>query len=107
MRLCPACRLPRPPAEVFVGQDGTAGLYSVTGICQACSSRYRRLPRSSRVKLINGNIRTAATDPERFYCVLFPTPGAARASAGLVSNPKTSEAALRMLGWPDPTGDPP
>lgn len=51
--------------------------------------------------MINGNIRNAITDPKRFYCALFPTSGAALASAGLVSNPKTSDAALRMLGWAD------
>jgi hypothetical protein len=96
-RLCPACRLPRPPSKIHIGEE--RGAFVVFGVCGACTARYQRLPHGPRHKLLNGASARAAADPARYLAGLFPELGAAQIVSGMLSHPRHADAAVDLLGW--------
>ena len=101
-RLCPACRLPRPPSQIHIGEAG--GAFVVFAVCGACAVRYQRLPLGTRHKLLNGACARSASDPERYLAGLFPELGAAQIVSGMLSHPQYVDAVVDLLGWSDAAG---
>lgn len=97
-RCCPACRLPRPPERIY--RAGENALHAVFGVCAACTQRHDRLPRRSLHKLLNGVAVTAARNPDRYWCAVFPDMGAAAVAFGvLTGRPDDCLALIEQLGW--------
>lgn len=97
MRLCPVCRLPRPPDTLYQGDE--QGQHVVFAVCMSCAGRYRRLPHGTSHKLLNGASARAAGEPARYWAALFPDAGSARLALAMLSHTTSSRELLEAFGW--------
>jgi hypothetical protein len=96
-RLCPYCGFPGTPIAVEHGAFNGAGL--VLGICARCDTAQSRLPAGTARKRKTAAARRATADPARYWCAVFPDPGAAQLAAGLIGHPRLGSSAQRAVGW--------
>lgn len=96
-RICPACRLPKPPDQVHVGED--AGAYFVFAICRHCAQRYTKLPTGTRHKLLNAALARSAAAPDRYWSTQFADKGAMFLAAGMLAHPACAKEVLQAVNW--------
>lgn len=96
-RLCPACRLPRPPSQLNAGEE--AGVFFVFAICNDCALRYSRLPRGTRIKLLNAALRRVSAEPDRYLAASFADQGAMHLAVGMLGHESLADEAAQALGW--------
>jgi hypothetical protein len=102
MHRCPACNLPITPDRIgatFAATSSDQAHHGVVGVCRRCYTNARRLPISTRSKLIDRAADRALLDPGKYLCSTFPTIEAATLAAAMTQHAQLAQETLNAIGW--------